>query len=139
MKTYVEFCSDRFPASEGEDEEVNPGRFGKRLAEYLAGRLPAHGFQIKSVAAEDWGWRISLFNDGFDLWIGCGNSEEHPDAFLCFSEPHSPVIRRLFRKIDTADRVTALQQAMDAVLEEPPGVRDRRWWTHDEFNSADAA
>lgn len=74
-------------------------------------------------------------NDGFDLWIGCGNSEEHPDGFLCFIEPHTPVIRRLFRKIDAAERVTALQRVMDAVLEEPPGVRDKRWWTHDEFNT----
>ncbi len=39
MKTHVEFRSAKFPAYDGEEDEVNPGRWGKRLAEYLAMKL----------------------------------------------------------------------------------------------------
>ena len=33
MKTQVEFRSDKFPPYEGEEEQINPGLWGKRLAE----------------------------------------------------------------------------------------------------------
>jgi hypothetical protein len=35
MLTYVEFRSGNFPPYEGEEQESNPGIFGKRLAEFL--------------------------------------------------------------------------------------------------------
>jgi len=35
MKTQVEFRSSRFPPYDGEEEQINPGLWGKRLAEYL--------------------------------------------------------------------------------------------------------
>jgi hypothetical protein len=134
METYVEFRSDRFPAYESENDQVNPGRFGKRLAEFLAAGLPSHGFETQAIRAEDWGWIVPIKNDRFPLWIGCGNYEEYPDGFLCFIEPHTPVIRRLFRKLDTRQRVEELRRAMDAMLTESAGMREKRWWTADEFN-----
>ena len=39
MLTHVEFRSDRFPPREGEQEKVNPGLWGQRLAEFLRDRL----------------------------------------------------------------------------------------------------
>jgi hypothetical protein len=68
------------------------------------------------------------------LWIGCGNYEEYPDGFLCFIEPHKPTIRKFLRKIDTSARVGALREAIDQLLSTNPGIRDKRWWTFDEFN-----
>ena len=135
MKTQVEFRSDKFPAYKNEEQEINPGRYGKRVAEFLAAGLRSHGFETEELIAEDWwGWVVPIKNDGFKLWIGCGNYEEYPDGFLCFIEPHTPLIRKLFKKIDTQSRVEALQKAMDAVLSESAGIRDKRWWTHEEFN-----
>jgi hypothetical protein len=69
------------------------------------------------------------------LWIGCGHYQEYPDGFLCFIEPHTPFVRRFLKKIDTRERVSSLQRAIDNVLGEAAGVRDKRWWTHDEFNN----
>lgn len=60
VRTYVEFASTEFPAYEGEDEEINPGRFGKRLAEWRATTLPAHGLKVTGIGPEDWGWRVDL-------------------------------------------------------------------------------
>jgi hypothetical protein len=135
MKTHVEFRSDDFPPCDGEEDEVNPGRYGKRLAEFLVRGLKQQGLEPLEPIAEDWGWVIPIKNDGFKLWIGCGNYQEYPDAFLCFIEPHLPTVRRFFVlwKIDTSPQVTALQQALDRILSAHPGIRDKRWWTNEEF------
>jgi len=55
--TYVEFRSDRFPPYEGEEEQINPDLWGKRLAEFLRDKLRAEGFESSEPIAEDWaGW-----------------------------------------------------------------------------------
>ena len=93
MKTHVEFRSAAFPPYEGEEDEINPGRYGKRVAEFLIRGLKQKGFQPSEPVAEDWGWVVPIQNDAFRLWIGCGNYDEYPDGFLCFIEPHQPTIR----------------------------------------------
>ncbi len=135
LPTYVEFRSDLFPAYPGEEEETNPGRHGKRLAEFLVAGLRKAGIACKEPGPEDWGWYIDVENDGFRLWIAVGVYDEYPeDGFLCYIEPHEPVLKKLFKKIDTRGPVGALQQAMDKVLTAERGIRDLRWATHDEFN-----
>jgi hypothetical protein len=139
MHTYVEFRSDRFPAYEGEEAQVNPGLWGKRLAEFLCERLTVEGFRTEQPFAEDWGWRVDVVNEAFSLWIGCGRYQEHPDGYLCFIEPHTAHVRRLFRKIDTRERIGSLQRALEKILNEADGIRAKRWWTHEEFSKAGSA
>lgn len=136
MKTHVDFRSDAFPPYEGEESETNPRRHGKRLAEYLVHELKQVGFETSEPQAEDWGWLIPIRNDAFRLWIGCGNYDEHPDGFLCFIEPHQRYIRRFpFPwRVDTSAVVGALQRAIDEVLAANPAVREKHWWTYEEFN-----
>jgi hypothetical protein len=43
MKTQVEFRSSKFPPYEGEQEQINPGLWGKRLAEYFVRKLSEKG------------------------------------------------------------------------------------------------
>ena len=134
METHVEFRSDRFPPYDGEQEEINPGRYGKRLAEFVKQGLKDKGFEVGEPVAEDWGWVVPIANKGFSMWIGCGNYDEYPsDGFLCFIEPHTPTIRRWFRRVDTSARVAALRDAVDDLLANEPGIRDKRWWSYDEF------
>jgi hypothetical protein len=135
MQTHVEFRSDRFPPLDGEEERVNPGLWGKRLADFLREGLHNQGFETGEPIAEDWGWVVPVLNAPFRLWIGCGSYQQYPDGFLCFIEPHTPSIRKLFKKIDTRERIAALQRAMDKVLTEEAGIRAKRWWTHEEFNN----
>ena len=101
MNTLVEFKSDKFPPYEGEEAQINPGLWGKRLAEYLQEQLPRHGLKVTCIGPEDWGWMVELENEGFPLWIGCGHQNDEPDVFLCFIEPSKPYLRRWFKKIDT--------------------------------------
>jgi hypothetical protein len=128
MRTHVEFRSGAFPPQAGEDEQVNPGRWDKALADYVRAELTARGFPGGAPYAEDWGWAVPLENADFPLWVGCGNYEEHPDGFLCFVEPSKPTVRRLFRKVDTTARVEQVASALDAALRAHHDVRDLRWW-----------
>jgi hypothetical protein len=135
MLTHVEFRSDTFPAYEGEEDQINPGLWGKRLAEFLCEKLLAEGFETEEPIAEDWGWHIEVVNKGFPLSIGCGHYQEFPDGYLCFIEPHTPYVRKLFRKVNTRERITSLQRALDKVLVETDGIRAKRWWTYEGFNN----
>ena len=56
MKTQVEFRSSKFPPYEGEQEQINPGLWGKRLAEYFVRKLSEKGIKTEEIIAEDWGW-----------------------------------------------------------------------------------
>jgi hypothetical protein len=134
MLTHVEFRSDNFPAYEGEEKEINPDLWGKRLAEFVREKLVAEGFETEEPLIEDWGVRINVVNDGFSLWIGCGHYQDYPDGYLCFIEPHTPYVRRLFKKISTRERIASLQHALDKILVETDGIRDKHWWTYEEFN-----
>jgi len=134
MLTHVEFRSDRFPPYDSEEQQINPRRWGKRLAEFLREKLRGEGFETREPVAEDWGWYVRVVNQEFHLWIGCGNYDEYPDGYLCFIEPHKPCVRRILKKIDTRERVASLQRAMDKILSEEAGIRAKRWWTDKEFN-----
>ena len=140
MQTHVEFRCDLFPPYEGEEDEINPRRYGKRLAEFLQQGLNARGIAAGPPVAQDWGWMVPVENRGFPLWIACGNYDQYPkDGFLCFIEPHKPTVWRWFRKIETSARVAELRDAIDAVLSAEPAIRDKRWWTAEEFNRTDLA
>src|SRR4051812_20547582 len=49
MKTRVEFRSKKFPPYEGEQEEINPGLWGKRLAEYLKQEFTQIGIETEGI------------------------------------------------------------------------------------------
>lgn len=86
MKTQVTFRSAQFPPYEGEEAKINPGLWGKRLAEYLVERLAAKGIVTGEMVAEDWGWYVPVQNEGFKLAICCGHQDGDDDEFLCFNQ-----------------------------------------------------
>jgi hypothetical protein len=127
MKTQVEFRSAAFPAYEGEEENINPGRWGKRLAEFLQQKLMEENIPTGEIYFEDWGVALPIKNEAFPLWIGCGNLDETEDGFVCFIEPSKPYVRRWFRKIETVPTVTRLSETLDRILRSQPEIRDVEW------------
>src|SRR5215207_7134056 len=102
MRTLVQFRSDAFPAYPGEDELINPERWGKRLAEFLAAKLPEHGVKVGPIYAEDWGWGIPIENEAFPMFVGCGNVTWEGNMFACSIWPSKREVRKgLFRKVST--------------------------------------
>jgi hypothetical protein len=137
MLTHVEFRSSAFPPYDSEAEEINPGRFGKRLAEFLSEELSARGESVGELVMEDWGVLLPISNTGFRLWIGVGNYNEYPDGFLCFIEPHTEYVRTFpsfWKRVPTRQRIEQLQRRMNDALNAHDGVRDVKWWSYEEFN-----
>lgn len=128
MKTHVEFRSDLFPPYPNEEDEINPGCWGKRLAEFIHNGLKERGFDVLEPFAEDWGWMVEIRNDAFPIWIGCGNIDGDDGGFLCFIEPSKPYVRKfLFKKISTEVDVGKVQAALDSVLSSEPSIKEVRW------------
>jgi hypothetical protein len=127
MKTQVTFRSNKFPPYEGEEEQINPGLWGKRLAEYLVQKLTAVGIQTEEIIAEDWGWYIPVKNEGFTLAICCGHQNGDDDEFLCFTESSTPIIKKLFKKIDGSAQLGRLVGALEKILSSDPEIKDATW------------
>lgn len=127
MKTQVEFRSDKFPPYEGEEEQINPGLWGKRLAEFLVLRLSEKGIKTHAIIAEDWGWYIPVQNDGFRLAVCCGHQDGDDNEFLCFTDPATPVVKKFFKKIDASAQLTELTDALQQILSSDPDIRDVEW------------
>ncbi len=127
MKTQVAFRSKKFPLYDGEEEQINPGLWGKRLAEYLVDKLKPHGIEIEEIIAEDWGWYIPIKNEGFRLAICCGHQDGGDDEFLCFTDPATPIIRKLFKKIDATHELTRVVTAIKKILSSDPEITNVEW------------
>ena len=127
MNTQVEFRSSKFPPYEGEEEQINPGLWGKRLAEYLVEKLAAKGISTDGMIAEDWGWFVPVRNEAFPLALCCGHQDGDEDEFLCFTEPSTPIVKKFFKKIDATAELSRLTAALQEILAEDPEIRDVVW------------
>lgn len=127
MKTQAEFRSKKFPPYEGEEQMINPGLWGKRLAEYLVQHLSEKGIKAGEIIAEDWGWYIPIPNDGFPLAVCCGHQDGDDDQFLCFTEPSTPLVKKLFRKFDATPQLTRLTMALQEILSADPEITEVVW------------
>jgi hypothetical protein len=127
MKTQVAFRSAKFPPYEDEEEQINPGLWGKRLAEFLVQKLSEKGIRTEEIIAEDWGWYIPIQNDGFRLAICCGHQYGDDDEFLCFTDPGTPVVKKLFKRIDATVQLTELTEAMQQILSSDTDITEVVW------------
>ena len=128
MKTHVqfEFRSNKFPPYDGEQEQINPGLWGKRLAEYVKEKLRAQGIETGEIVTEDWGCLLPVKNEAFALAVACGHQDGDDDEFLCFIEPSQPVVRKWFRKIDTTQDVGRLSAGLEKIFTSDPDIRELR-------------
>lgn len=128
MKTQAEFRSAKFPPYAGEQEQINPGLWGKRLAEYLVEKLAEKGIETEEMTAEDWGWYLPVrHDDEFRLALCCGHQEGADDVFLVFTDPSTPVVKKLFKKIDATPQLTRLIDALRDILSSDPEIREVVW------------
>jgi hypothetical protein len=127
MKTFVEFRSDKFPPYDGEEDEINPGLWGKRLAEYMVQTSAVRGIKVEKIIAEDWGYYLPVQIEGFKLALCCGHQGGESDVFLCFTDPKTPVVKKLFRKIDATAQLSRLTEAVEQILSSDPEIGDIVW------------
>jgi len=129
IKTMVTFRSHKFPPYDGEEEQINPGLWGKRLAEYLVDQLAGTGVETEEPIPEDWGWYIPVPSDRFRLAICCGHQNGEDDEFLCFTDPSTPIVRKLFKKIDLTEELRRIVNELEGILSADPDITDVAWST----------
>lgn len=130
MQTKVEFRSAQFPPYEPEREEMinlEAGIWGRRLAEYLAEKLAGKGIVVGQMNPEDWGWYLPVEVDGVALALACGHQYGDDDQFLCFTDPSTPIVRKLFRKVDLTAPLLHLTGALRDILAADLEIRDIVW------------
>jgi hypothetical protein len=127
MKTQVSFRSGKFPPYDGEQEQINPGLWGRRLVEYLVEKLKASGIEAGEPVAEDWGWLLPIPGGPVPMALCCGHQDGDDDEFLVFTEPSTPVVRKLFRKVDVSEPLGRLVSALEKILASDPGIHDVQW------------
>jgi hypothetical protein len=124
------FTSSLFKLEPGEDEEINPGRYGRQLAIWLKVQLEQHGYNVETVIAEDWGRCLMLSRDPFSLWVGCGNVDD-PTANVpssenivwhCFPAAEVPFLKRIFGKPDTTAALSKLDAELRAIFSAEPAI-----------------
>ena len=129
------FKSTLFEIVPGEDEAINPGCYGKSLANWLRVKLIARGYDIEDIIPEDWGWCVMCRRSPFKLWVGCGslaNSEKAPPdrppasgrniTWTCFVRAEPSLFVRFFRRIDTIPAVRELYEVVRSILTSEPAI-----------------
>ena len=126
MKSYY-FKSDLFEIEPGEDEEINPGIYGKSLALWLSIQLKAYGYEVE-IVEEDWGRCLICSRSPHLLWVGCGNvydqklfkDGEVPIAeevtWQCFVVAEVSFLKLLFRTLKTSPEKKKLYEDLGAIL-----------------------
>ena len=127
MNTQVEFRSSKFPPYEGEEDQINPGLWGKRLAEYLVQKLAERGIETEEMIAEDWGWYVPVRNEAFRIALCCGHQNGDDDQFLCFTDPSTPVVRKFLKKTDATPQLKRLTSELQQILAADPDIREVVW------------
>ena len=127
MKTQVNFRSSKFPPYDGEEEQINPGLWGRRLAEYLVEKLAGLDIEAEDIVADDWGYYLPIRNEGFELAVCCGHQDGEDDEFLCFTEPSKPIVKKFFKKLDATSQLMALTAALEEILTSDPDIREVVW------------
>ncbi|MBN8282943.1 hypothetical protein [Zoogloea sp.] len=123
----VTFTSDFFKPIAGEEEQTNPGRYGKALAQWLAAQLKARGVSVEGVIPEDFGWVVMISRKPFMLWLGCGNTDGSTTEWNIFPVAEVSTIQRLFKRIDPSSEIEELRIHLVELVFAIPGVANVVW------------
>jgi len=113
---YFIFESTAFPPVAGEDEETNPGIFGRRLSEWLAGQLRGAGYEVKRLVAEDFGRLIEVAQPGCRLYVAVSSTDETATEWQVFAFSEFGFLAK-FRGAPTgSEAVPKLMAALKVIL-----------------------
>jgi len=107
MKTEILIESNLFPAHPNEELEINPGRFGKKLGEYIKEELEKNGISVADLYLTDYSYELRIDTCKFK-YILTGNMDNEENKFVVSIEPKKKFVRKLFKKIPTEDTVNTV-------------------------------
>jgi hypothetical protein len=124
--------STEFQPVPGEDEETNPGVFGKAFATWLAQRMRETGEPVVEVIAEDWGWCVIVQYRPYLLFIACRcGVGDHPfnpkiEEWAASAVAEPGLLQRLFRRVDPHPDLQRITTWLLENLPSAPGAK-RVW------------
>ena len=122
MLTFT-FQSMLFPIIPDEDEETNPGIYGKALAQWLFENLHEYSITPIEIITEDFGWCILVKDDTYSLYITCTNEEEETDQWAIFAFIEGGgLIKRFFDKTRKKQKIEHLMKAVNLCLQSEPEI-----------------
>lgn len=142
MNEGIWFKSSQFKIQKNEDDNTNPGCFGKSLAEWLSLKFSELGYHTETIP-EDWGWCVICERNGYDLWIGCGCLKEesyseyyanetvpetgdiHWHVFTTVEVSIFPLkyfLKNILGRIDTAGPLSQLDRELKELLDNEPNI-----------------
>ncbi len=127
MGKQVTFTTTYFKPVAGEEEDTNPGRFGKALSQWLANGLNEHGLAVEGIIPEDFDWIVLLSCKPFMLWLGCGNSEGSTSKWSAFSVVEPSLFQSLFKRGDTRQALKNLEAYLAELVPLIPEVSNVIW------------
>lgn len=127
ISDHVVFSSSHFPIVPGEDEETNPGIYGKALADWVARQLRLRGVPVETIIAEDFGRCVMVKRRPFLLWVACASLDDTKDRWQMFISLEFGWLARFFGRADPAAELERLRTNFRALVTEVPGVRDIEW------------
>lgn len=122
MKPDLLIKTNLFPAHENESAEINPGRFGKRLAEFIKDNLTKTEIIVADIYPTDYSYELRLDGYKFKIYVLIGNIDGENDQFLISIEPKKAFVRKLFKKISTEDSINKVYNAIRASISNNPEI-----------------
>lgn len=123
----VTFQTTFFEPVPGEDEETNPGRYGKQLAHWLGEELKGRGVSVEEVIPKDFGWVVKVSTKPFLLWLGCCNTDGSATEWNVFLVAESSMIQRILGRLNPAPEIEKLRAHLAELVPSIPGVTNVTW------------
>ena len=118
--------SSRFAIEPGEDNETNPGIFGRALAQWLAVQLPAFGWRVKGCVAEDFGRLVEVEDPKFRLFVACASGHDGADSWQAFTFAEGGGLLGLLSKSEKQRLADRLLSDVERALRSDPSTQDIR-------------
>ncbi len=112
----LRFESSAFAVTTSEDEETNPGIFGKSLAQWLSEQLVARGFKVTDVIPEDFGWCVGVDSSPYASYVACSNTPDHKTQWAVFVFAEGGLLSRLLGKDKRTEVVATLFATVKEIL-----------------------
>ncbi len=125
MTRYIHFYSERFKPDPGEDDEVNPGIYGKKLAAWLIDNLPKNGIKTNRMYPEDWGWEIDISKESIKGYVGVRNIDGTENEWVVFIDIRNRIIKKLLGKSQNEGKeIEAVLKGLEKILRGEASIRN---------------
>jgi hypothetical protein len=123
----VSFTSSQFPIEPNEDEDTNPGIYGRTLGRWLAEQLTARGVATKEVIAEDWGLCVVTQTRPVRVNIAVANVEGSSTRWQMFAFVERGLFQLAQSPAELQRELATMREHLAAIVATIPDVRDVSW------------